>query len=101
MSLHRFEPLLVRQCVQRLDCDGGKSSDVDEWLLRDDRMRPASIGQAGVQLVLEAVTQIPSGTSSKRLTSTRPRSVIFSSGMTESARKLRDMNGDAVVTPIL
>src|SRR2546425_4969875 len=59
MSLHRFDPLFIRQCVHRLDCDGRKSSDVDEWLLRDHRMRPASVGQAGVQLVLEAVTQSP------------------------------------------
>src|SRR5947208_13803977 len=59
MSLHRFEPLIIRQCVHRLYRDGQESSDGDEWLLRDDRMGPAPVGQACVQLVLEAVTQSP------------------------------------------
>ena len=40
-----------------------------------------------------------SGTISKRSTSTSPRSVILSDGITESARKLSDMNGETMPTP--
>ena len=40
-----------------------------------------------------------SGTSSKRSTSTSPRSVIFRLGITESARKASDWNGDSTFEP--
>ena len=40
-----------------------------------------------------------SGTSSKRSTSTRPRSVIFRLGITDSARNARCWNGDSSVHP--
>ena len=40
-----------------------------------------------------------SGTSSKRSTSTRPRSVIFSVGITDSARNARCWNGDSSLQP--
>ena len=55
--------------------------------------------QAVVAQIDPRSSQTSSGTISKRSTSTRPRSVIFSDGITDSARKLSVMNGAATSTP--
>ena len=69
------------------------------WHRREARME-LSDGFPGWHLIEVGDHSRPSGTSSNRLTSTSPRSVIFSSGMTERARKLTLMNGPAIETPI-
>ena len=48
---------------------------------------------------LPRITRASSGTSSNRSTSTRPRSVSLSDGITESARKARCWNGDSSSQP--
>src|SRR5207245_10811870 len=69
------------------------------WPRREAFMEVAD-GLLGGHFIEASDHSRPSGTSSNRRTSTSPWSVIFSSGMTDSARKLTLMKGAAKKTPI-
>ena len=60
---------------------------------------PKRARRTGLVELQAPVASSASGTSSKASTSTSPRSVIFSDGMTDSARNDSVMNGASIATP--
>ena len=71
-----------------------------EWRRDQQRSRARELSARGrARSSCRPDRQTSNGTSSNRSTSTRPRSVILSAGMTESATKLSVMNGAASFEP--
>ena len=96
----------ARPC--RLAC-GPKAFKIGIRPTRCDSLCPRLRSEACVQLadglwvwfLIEAIDHsVPSGTSWNLATSTNPRSVILSSGMTDRARKLTVMKGAVIETPM-
>ena len=80
------------------------AADVLDPAVRDEDPAVVVLGadvvhRHDVRVVQQRSHSARNGTSSKRSTSTRPRSVIFSAGITDSARNASDWNGASIAQP--
>ena len=91
LGVHR---LRARHGRHRQGARGAPADVGDRAVLRGVLRRGLARGE-------RVLSHAPSGTSSKRSTSTSPRSVIFSAGITDSARNESVMNGASTADALL